>query len=129
MKTREILVGLGLTEKKADEIMMLMIPTDIHITHHFDLDGDSLRRVIDELREILNRIEGTKHLVDMTKVPIRELPVSVRCRNVLRAADFKTLGDVTKCTKWELSRLRNFGKKAITELESVMEQYGLNFRE
>lgn len=105
-------------------------PTDIHITHHFDLEGCGLRELLDELREILNKIEEKekKYIVDVTKVPVEKLPLSVRCINCLKAADLYTLGDVTNCTRWQLLKLRNFGRKALSELDKIMDEYGLTFR-
>ena len=41
-----------------------MIPTDIHITHHFDLDGGALkelRQIIQSLQDILQKLDVEKH--------------------------------------------------------------------
>lgn len=106
------------------------IPTDIHITHHFDLEGCGLRELLDELREILNKIDEKEkeHIVDITKVPVDKLPISTRLKNCLKAADYNTLGEITKHTRRELFKLRNFGTKALSELKVVMDEYGLTLR-
>lgn len=107
------------------------IPTDIHITHHFDLEGCGLIELLDELREILNKIEEKepkKHIVDMTKEPLEKLQLSNRLRNCLKAADLYTLGDVTNCSRRQLLKFRNFGIKARDELDNIMKEYGLTYR-
>lgn len=60
-------------------------------------------------------------------MPIEDLEISVRAYNCLKANNIKTLGDVVSKTENELLKLKNFGKKSLKELESIVHQYGLEF--
>lgn len=61
----------------------------------------------------------TKHLSDF--------PLSIRCLNVLRAAEVDTFRDLLRYHRAELMKFRNFGKKSLTELDELLEENGLTW--
>ncbi|MFP4527542.1 MAG: DNA-directed RNA polymerase subunit alpha [Candidatus Kapaibacterium sp.] len=59
--------------------------------------------------------------------PVDELELSVRAHNCLKAANIKTLSDLVQLQESELLKFRNFGRKSLSELSDVVQQYGLEF--
>jgi DNA-directed RNA polymerase subunit alpha len=67
----------------------------------------------------------TRHHL-MTK--LQDLEISVRALNCLKAVDIETIADLVSHKKEELMKLRNFGKKSLTEVVYLVEQkLKLNF--
>ena len=58
--------------------------------------------------------------------PIDELEISIRSYNCLSNANIKTVGELTKRTRWELMRLPNFGRRSLLEVEEVLAQQRLS---
>ncbi|MCF0172398.1 MAG: DNA-directed RNA polymerase subunit alpha [Bacteroidales bacterium] len=69
-----------------------------------DLDEESLR---------------TRHLL-LTK--LSDLELSVRALNCLKGAEVDTIADLVSHKKEELMKLRNFGKKSLTEIVDLVEK-------
>jgi hypothetical protein len=79
------------------------------------------------------RQSAKEELIDITVEGYNMKPCdvdwfSVRTLNVLRNAEIKVLGDLTKLRKNDLFGYRNFGKKSMIEVVDVMEEYGLKFK-
>ncbi|MBQ0024282.1 MAG: DNA-directed RNA polymerase subunit alpha [Bacteroidales bacterium] len=90
----------------SDEKITLETPVE---TENKDLDEESLRM---------------RHLL-LTKLSDMEL--SVRALNCLKAADIETFADLVSHQRAELMKFRNFGKKSLTEIDSVVERLKLSF--
>lgn len=58
---------------------------------------------------------------------LTELGLSVRALNCLKAAEVETLGQLVSYYRNDLLKFRNFGKKSLTELDELLESYGLSF--
>lgn len=58
---------------------------------------------------------------------LEDYRLSVRALNCLKAADVETVGDLVRCTKSDLLKFRNFGKKSLCELEDLIEDLGFTF--
>jgi DNA-directed RNA polymerase subunit alpha len=67
-----------------------------------------------------------KNLQRLMKMKVTELEVSVRCANCLHAAKIEYVKELVTKTEAELLRLRNFGKKSLEEVETVLDRYGLH---
>ena len=67
------------------------------------------------------------HLYELLKTRIEDLNISVRTLKPLICEDIKTLGDLLQYNKTDLLKLRNFGKKALTELDDLVEELNLSF--
>ncbi len=57
--------------------------------------------------------------------PISELELSVRSANCLEAANIKTIGDLVQKTEAQMLKYKNFGKKSLTEIQSILSGMGL----
>ncbi len=58
---------------------------------------------------------------------IEELELSVRSYNCLEAAGIKTIRDLVQKTESEMLKYRNFGRKSLTEIKSILREMGLSF--
>ena len=58
--------------------------------------------------------------------PVEELELSVRSYNCLKNADIQTVGDLVLRTKRDLLGKKNFGKKSLIEVTSILNAKGLN---
>lgn len=61
------------------------------------------------------------------KMSVDELELSVRSHNCLRSANIKTMADLVRRDEGELLKFRNFGRKSLAELATIVDEYGLNF--
>ncbi len=57
--------------------------------------------------------------------PIEDLDLSLRSYNCLKRANINTVGDILEYEVSELKKIRNFGKKSFTEVESKIDELGL----
>ena len=64
-----------------------------------------------------------RDLVLLTRVS--DLDISSRLLNTFRYREIETLGDIVGYSKRDFFYLRNFGKKCLLELETLLEKYGL----
>jgi DNA-directed RNA polymerase subunit alpha len=69
--------------------------------------------------------EEDKEFLDLTKKPISELELSVRSANCLEAANIKTIGDLIQKTEPQMLKYKNFGKKSLAEISSILVTMGL----
>jgi DNA-directed RNA polymerase subunit alpha len=58
---------------------------------------------------------------------VKELELSVRSSNCLKAAKINTIADLVQKTEVEMLKYRNFGKKSLQELTNILEVLGLEF--
>ena len=71
--------------------------------------------------------EETKRIRQLLKLPVSELELSVRASNCLRNANIKILADLVSKTEQEMLKFRNFGRKSLQELQTVLGKLGLKF--
>jgi len=71
--------------------------------------------------------EETLRIRNLLKTRVDELELSVRSSNCLRAANIQTLEDLAQKTEAEMLKYRNFGRKSLTELSSILSELGLSF--
>jgi len=58
---------------------------------------------------------------------IDELDLSVRSANCLKNANILTLRDLVARTEREMLETKNFGKKSLVEVQSILDELGLHF--
>lgn len=63
---------------------------------------------------------------DMINKPISELELSVRSANCLEAAHIKTIADLIQKTEAQMLKYKNFGKKSLSEITSILQSMGLS---
>lgn len=98
------------------------------LIHHFMLFSDekiTLDNVVkhesDEFDEEILKMR------QLLKTKLTDMDLSVRALNCLKAAEVETLGELVRFNKADLLKFRNFGKKSLTELESLLESKNLSF--
>jgi len=65
-------------------------------------------------------------LIKILKTPIGKL-FSMRTYMSLRCAEIDTLSQLVQYEQYELMRLKGFGKKALSEVDMVLHERGLDF--
>ncbi len=71
--------------------------------------------------------EVDQELLEKLKMNVSELDLSVRSANCLKEARLKTVGEVVRRTELEMLKYRNFGKKSLAEINSILQSMGLSF--
>jgi len=71
--------------------------------------------------------EETLKIRNLLKTKVDELELSVRSSNCLRAANIQTLEELAQKTEAEMLKYRNFGRKSLTELNTILSELGLDF--
>jgi DNA-directed RNA polymerase subunit alpha len=64
---------------------------------------------------------------NLLKTKVDELELSVRSSNCLRAANIQALEDLVQKSEAEMLKYRNFGRKSLTELNTILNELGLSF--
>lgn len=60
--------------------------------------------------------------------PIEELEISGRVRSALEKLGLRTVRDLTERTPEDLTRMKNFGKKSLQEVEAALAKLGLSLK-
>jgi DNA-directed RNA polymerase subunit alpha len=70
--------------------------------------------------------EETIRIRNLLKTRVDELELSVRSSNCLRSANIQTLQDLVTKTEAEMLKYRNFGRKSLNEINSLLEEMNLS---
>lgn len=74
-------------------------------------------------------VEEEEDLSKQFEMNIEELDLSLRSFNCLKRAGIDSVGDILDKTETEMSKIKNFGKKSLTEVKNKIEEMGFNFKE
>jgi len=58
--------------------------------------------------------------------PVEGLPISVRAFNGLQNADIKYVGELVQRTEQDMLKIKNFGRKSLTEIKEILADMGLS---
>lgn len=99
------------------------------LIYHFKLFTDEKKVAVDSIvepagKELDEESLSVRHLL-MTK--LSDVGLSVRAYNCLKAADIDTFADLVSYSRAELMRFRNFGRKSLNEIDTLVEQNHLSF--
>ncbi|MDR2401922.1 MAG: DNA-directed RNA polymerase subunit alpha, partial [Cytophagales bacterium] len=137
-------VRINIEEESSFEVLQLFVTTDGRITPRKAIEEAS-SILVTSFSLLLNncdcKIIQTEHesiftvndsVFDMHKLlmtPICDsnVSLSVRACNCLKSANIFTLGDLVSKTEEELMELKNFGKKSLKELRTLVENNNLKF--
>jgi DNA-directed RNA polymerase subunit alpha len=72
--------------------------------------------------ETAARVELNEHLFRN----VDELELSVRASNCLKTASIRTIADLVQKTESELLKTKNFGKKSLNEIKTILGEMGLS---
>lgn len=67
---------------------------------------------------------------DINKILLRsveDLELSVRSANCLKNAGINTIGELVRRTEGEMLKTKNFGRKSLSEIKEILNEYNLNF--
>ncbi len=92
----------------------------------------TLEERIDWLEKTISNLYQHQRIQQQKKSPIYwldkdvvELELSVRISNCLEHADIKYIGELVQKSDFELSRIKNFGRKSLKEVKEILEEIGL----
>jgi DNA-directed RNA polymerase subunit alpha len=71
--------------------------------------------------------EEVLRIRNLLKTRVEELELSVRSSNCLRAANIQTLEELVTKSEAEMLKYRNFGRKSLNEIGSLLESMDLHF--
>ncbi len=71
--------------------------------------------------------EETTRVRNLLKTRVDELELSVRSSNCLRAANIQSLEELVTKTEADMLKYRNFGRKSLNEIGSLLESMDLHF--
>lgn len=98
------------------------------LIHHFILFSEErITMNVDEISLSEEFDETSLRIRQLLKQKLIDMDLSVRALNCLKSADIETLGDLVAVHKNDLLKLRNFGRKSLTELEELVKSRGLEF--
>lgn len=81
-------------------------------------------------QEVVNKADQQSISDEEEKIlqtPIDAINLSLRSFNCLKRAGIDTVGDITRRTYNEMFKIKNFGKKSISEVEDKLTEMGLSF--
>ena len=130
------------SQKTDYEMLTLEIRTDGSITpkdalheaatilmHHFALFANKDKMVLpsDDVRKEEEFTEDDQRMRQLLLTQLVDLNLSVRALNCLKGIYVSTVGDLVKQDKSDLLKIRNFGRKSLSELEELVDRMGLTF--
>lgn len=71
--------------------------------------------------------EDTVRVRNILKTRVDELELSVRSSNCLRAANIQSIQDLVTKSESDMLKYRNFGRKSLNEIGTILEEMGLSF--
>ena len=89
--------------------------------HNLQMDMDDYRARFDKVDEE----QSMKENYPILNKPITELDFSVRTLKVLKMYDFETLGQIIRYSRFDLLKMRHFGKKSLFEIIDLLDEFGL----
>jgi DNA-directed RNA polymerase subunit alpha len=78
--------------------------------------------------EVLPEIADEKGNVNEVLLrTVEDLELSVRSANCLKNAGINTIGELVQKTEAEMLKTKNFGRKSLSEIKDILNEYNLNF--
>jgi hypothetical protein len=104
-----------------------------------NLKGTNSRRLLDQLHKVAilrnelyfydETVDVYKEAIDLSKLIIVNLPLSVRTQNCLKNAGIKTVAELSSMEEREVLKIPNFGRKSMNEIKSdVFYDLGITFK-
>jgi DNA-directed RNA polymerase subunit alpha len=92
-----------------------------HLQLFIHLDEEVMVEEEPEVDEDVIRVRN------LLKTRVDELELSVRSSNCLRAANIQTIQDLVTKSESDMLKYRNFGRKSLNEISTILEEMGLSF--
>jgi len=105
------------------------IDPEIAVVHAAKIQRDHMQLFIGTNEEVETakpevRPDRKKPVINMSR-SVEELELSVRSYNCLQKADIKTIGELVTKSDTEMLKTRNFGRKSLNEIKSILADMGL----
>ncbi len=94
------------------------------LTDHLSMFINFDETYVEEEEEVDEEAEKRKKYLSK---PVAELELSVRSANCLEAAKIITIKDLVTKTEQEMLKYRNFGRKSLNEIKTILVEMGLSF--
>ncbi len=94
------------------------------LVDHLGMFVDFDETYVEEEEEVDEEMERRKAYLSK---PVAELELSVRSANCLEAADIITIRDLVTRSEPEMLKFRNFGRKSLNEIKTILGEMGLSF--
>ena len=115
------------TDASIDPTDALKKAANVLIQHFFLFSDEKITMSKDEVTVSNEFDEASLHIRQLLKTKLADMDLSVRALNCLKAADVETLGELVSFHRSDLLKFRNFGRKSLNELESLVKSKGLDF--
>ncbi len=92
-----------------------------YLTPFINFDEDSIKPIEETESEGEEKVYENPHLYRS----VNELELSVRSINCLQNAKIETIGDLVQKTEAEMLKTKNFGRKSLQEIKTVLASMGL----
>jgi DNA-directed RNA polymerase subunit alpha len=125
----------------SDQVIVGSISKDNRMTVHGDLSLQMLKQIImhwDEYEHMEERREKRekekdkeyarwelKH--DLSK-SVDELDFTIRTHNCLQSRGIRTIGELVEKSERDIRRIKNCGRKSLTEIEEKLSELGLTLK-
>jgi predicted flap endonuclease-1-like 5' DNA nuclease len=96
---------------------------------HIKLSGtDKKPKAKAKEKEEQEEVTIDSSIIDKMDMPVTLTGISIRARNVLKKAGITTLGEIVQYSREDLRNLRGAGTAFVFEIESMLDEYGLNLK-
>ena len=95
------------------------------LQRHLDVFID-IGKLPDDFEEEEEESKEKIELLEKLSKPISELELSVRSSNCLAEANIRTIGDLVRRKETEMLKYKNFGKKSLLEIGSILTSMGMH---
>lgn len=106
-----------------DALMQAATVLQEHLTVFIDYDEHPIK-IEEEEKEEKEKEKG-EQIERLLAMSINEIELSVRSANCITSAGIKTIGDLAQKSEAEMLKFRNFGKKSLNEIKSILAGMGL----
>ena len=93
---------------------------------HFNLLTDFPDATPEEEESTRDEAHPRTELNDNLFRNVDELELSVRASNCLKTANIRTIADLVQKSESELLKTKNFGKKSLNEIKTILGEMGLS---
>lgn len=119
--TLEITTDGSITPEESLASAAKILRDHIQLFLNFDAEEAQIQEEEETKEAEFNRVRR------ILNTPVDELELSVRSHNCLKAANIHTISDLVSRQESEMLKFRNFGRKSLTELTEIIENFGLTF--
>ena len=109
----------------AESILSIQRQKIIELSAKLDSQESAKENLLSKYRSYLGPKGG--EITDLLNTSIRDVTLTARSYNCVRAADVETLGDLVRCHPNQLMKFRNFGRKSLREIEDMLAGFNLHF--